>query len=82
MSKKFFVKSGVLVLNINIDKDNLEESINKYLDIDERGKINISYISKKIIGECSPENDINLYEKVTTYFMNRRKKEINNNKKI
>ena len=77
----FFVKSGVLVLNINIDQDNLEESINKYLDIDERGKINISYISKKIIGECSPDNDINLYEKVTTYFMNRRKKEINNNKK-
>jgi hypothetical protein len=77
----FFVKNGVLGLNLNIDKDNLEESINKYLDIDERGRIHISYISQKIIGEHSPENEVSLYEKVATYLMNRRKNEIKNIKK-
>ena len=77
----FFVKNGILALNINIDKDNLEESINKYLDIDERGKINISYISKRIIGEYTQENDMTLYEKASTYFLNRTKTEVKNIKK-
>ena len=77
----FFVKNGVLALNINIDKDNPEESINKYLDIDERGKINISYISKRIIGEYTQDNDMTLYEKASTYFLNRTKNEVKNNKK-
>ena len=77
----FFVKKGVLVLNITIDKENPEESINKYLDIDERGKINISYLSPTIIGGHPREGEMNLYEKVNTYLLNTTKNEIKKIKK-
>ena len=77
----FFVKKGVLALNITIDKENPEDSINKYLDIDERGKINISYLSPTIIGERPPEGEMNLYERVNTFLMNRTKNGIKKIKK-
>jgi len=70
----FFVKKGVLVLNITIDKENPEESIRKYLEINENGTINISYIPHSLMGENGKKNDLNLYDRVNTYFLNKAKK--------
>ena len=67
----FFVKKGVLVLNITIDKENPEESIRKYLEINEDGTINISYVPHSLLGENGKKNDLNLYERVNTYFLNK-----------
>ena len=77
----FFVKKGVLALNITIDKENPVDSINKYLDIDERGKINISYLSPTIIGGGPREGEMKLYERVNTFLMNRTKNDIKKIKK-
>ena len=76
----FFVKKGVLVLNITIDKDNPEESINKYLNFKERGRISISYLSPTLLGD-EKEKDVQIYERVNTYLINNANKEINNHKK-
>ena len=40
----FFVKKGVLLLNITIDKENMEESLKKYIDVNELGNIKIAYM--------------------------------------
>ena len=77
----FFVKKGVLALNITIDKGNAKDSINKYLDIDERGKINIFYLSSKINGSSPREGEKNLYERVNTFLLNGKKNEVKKIKK-
>ena len=40
----FFVKKGILVLNICVDKEDVEESMKKYIDINELGTIRIAYM--------------------------------------
>ena len=40
----FFVKRWVLTLNITIDWENIEDSLRKYIDINELGTIKISYM--------------------------------------
>ena len=61
----FFIKKGVLSLNITIDKKNTEESISKYIDIDEIGYINISYepsfLSNNINSTLNLEGNLNDY---------------------
>ena len=54
--------------------------MNKYINIKERGRISISYLSLTLIGE-EKEQDLNLYEKVNTYLMKNQKKELNAPKK-
>ena len=39
----FFVKKGSLALNIAINKESPEESIRKYLGVNQRGKINVAF---------------------------------------
>ena len=60
----FFVKKGVLSLNITIDRENIEDSLKKYLDINEVGGIKISYMPELILNNCPTLNwddDINNY---------------------
>jgi CRP-like cAMP-binding protein len=60
----FFVKKGVLSLDITIDRDNPQESINKYLDITEDGRINISYYVSSIVTRssmCNLEDNFNVF---------------------
>ena len=45
----FFIKKGVIGLNISIDLNNLEESIQKYFDLIKIEKFNISHIKSSII---------------------------------
>ena len=54
----FFVKKGVLSLNIIIDKDNQEESIKKYLNRNEFGSLNISYEPESIISNFKRKNQV------------------------
>ena len=44
----FFVKKGSLGLNITINKESPEESIRKYLGVNDQGKINISFIPSSL----------------------------------
>ena len=70
----FFVNKGSLGLYINIDTESPENSIRKYLNIDEQGKIvNISYTPLSMIYNNRNENSsIKIENHVNTYIMNKR----------
>ena len=71
----FFVKKGVLSLDITIDRDNPQKSINKYLDITEDGRINISYIVPSIVSSNKRSSIFNLEEQFNVFLLKTRKEE-------
>ena len=71
----FFVKKGVLSLDITIDTDNPEKSINKYLDITEDGRINISYISPSIVSSNKNSSILNLEDQFNVFLLKTRKED-------
>jgi len=71
----FFVKKGVLSLDITIDRDNPQKSINKYLDIAEDGRINISYIVPSIVSSNKRSSIFNLDEHFNVFLLKTRKEE-------
>ena len=77
----FFVKKGVLSLNITIDRENIEESLRKYIDINELGTIRISYMPALMLNSY---NTINWDENnINDYLMNKKKdKKLNINSNI
>ena len=66
----FFVKKGVLTLNITIDRNNIEESLKKYITINDIGMINITYAPQFL-----SKNTMNLDDNLNNYLMNNKKKE-------
>ena len=64
----FFVKKGVLVLNISIDKQNIENSLKKYLGINELGTITISFMPTLMKNTAIMNLDDNLYN----YFLHKK----------
>ena len=66
----FFVNKGSLGLYINIDTENPEDSIRKYLVINEKGKIvNITYKSSLIYHN---KDELNLDENIDKYLVDKR----------
>ena len=64
----FFVKKGVLLLNICIDRQNVEDSLKKYLGRNEFGTITISYVPSLMRNTSIMNLDDNLYN----YFLNKK----------
>ena len=74
----FFIKKGSISLNINIDKDNLENSLRKYLDINEElGTMRITYMPTLMLNNC---NTINWNENFNDYFSITKKENKSKNK--
>ena len=57
----FFVKKGVLLLNITIDKENMEESLKKYIDVNELGNVKIAFMPEIIKRTTTILDNDNLY---------------------
>ena len=69
----FFVKRGVLSLNIAIDKQNIENSLKKFIEINE-GSIRITYIPSLMINKYNTKN---LEDNINDYFTNKKENKIN-----
>ena len=52
----FYVKKGALLLNICIDKENIEESLKKFIDMNELGTIKITYMPKLMLNNSPSKN--------------------------
>ena len=74
----FFVKKGVLSLNIIIDKENIEESISKFFDINETGNISISYEASFLSSSNKRKSIFNMADNLNDYIINK-KQEIKSN---
>ena len=68
----FFVKRGSLCLNISVNKESPEESIRKYLGVNEDGKINISF-SPVIINSYKRNSVFNFDDNINNYLVNKKK---------
>ena len=68
----FFVKRGSLCLNISVNKESPEESIRKYLGVNEDGKINISF-SPTIINSYKRNSVFNFDDNINNYLVNKKK---------
>ena len=64
----FFVKKGVLSLNITIDKLNVENSLKKYLGRNELGGITVSFVPELMKNTTIHNLNDNLYD----YFLNKK----------
>ena len=62
-----FVKKGIISLNINIDLDNIKDSIRKFLGKNKIGKFDVSYMSSEIIRKR--KNKINLDNALSSIFI-------------
>ena len=62
-----FVKKGIISLNINIDFDDVKNSIRKFLGKNNFGKFDISYMSSEIIRKR--KNKINLDNALSSIFI-------------
>ena len=71
----FFVKKGALSLNICYDKENIEESISKFIGVNEFGKIKITFMPAPMLNNTQ-EKDLDI--DIDNYLMS--KKTIKNNK--
>mgnify|MGYP002624066407 CR=1 FL=1 len=71
----FFVKKGVLSLDITIDRDNPQKSINKYLNITEDGRINISYIVPSIVSSNKRSSILNFEDNINVFLLKTRKED-------
>ena len=69
----FYVKKGALSLNICIDKENIEESLRKFIDINELGTIKITYMPALMLN-TSPS--INWDDNIDNYLMNKKTNKI------
>ena len=67
----FFVKKGALALNIAINKENPEQSVDKYLDVNNKGNLKISYMPPSIMSSNQASSTFNL-ERLNTYLLNKR----------
>ena len=70
----FFVKKGSLCLSIAVNKETPEESIRKYLGVNENGKINIS-ITPSLMNSYKRNSVFNLDDKCD-YLINKKKEDI------
>ena len=78
IKENFLVKKGVLSLNIIIDKENIEESISKFLDINEIGDISISYEPSFLSSSNNRKSIFNMADNLNDYLINK-KQEIKSN---
>ena len=72
----FFVKKGVLSLNITIDRDNQEESIKKYFKVNEGGNMTLYYNTGKIISSFKNTIDLTAQDNLENYLTNKKEKNI------
>ena len=75
----FFVKKGALILNISIDKENIEDSLKKYIDVNELGTIKITYMPTLMLNNCPT---LNLDDNFDNYFMHKKTNKIKENNSL
>ena len=69
----FYVKKGALSLNICIDKANIEESLRKFIDVNELGTIKITYMPALMLNKSYSKN---WEDNIDNYLMNKKENKI------